>query len=68
MRFSAVVDAIALLADPAVLARVRRCPEGDRGWLFLDASDCRRWCSMQTCGSREKMRRLRRSTKDAGGS
>ena len=31
----------------------RRC-----GWLFLDTSGRRRWCSMTTCGSRVKMRRL----------
>ena len=28
------------------------------GWLFLDTSGRRRWCSMTTCGSRVKMRRL----------
>jgi predicted RNA-binding Zn ribbon-like protein len=51
-------DAVALLADPAVLARLKRCPGRDCGWLFLDASGRRRWCSMDSCGSREKMRRL----------
>jgi predicted RNA-binding Zn ribbon-like protein len=58
VRFAVAVDAVALLADPARLARVRRCPGPDCGWLFLDTSGRRRWCSMSTCGSRVKMRRL----------
>jgi predicted RNA-binding Zn ribbon-like protein len=42
------------------LGRVRRCPGADDcGWLFYDASrsGTRRWCSMEGCGSRVKMRR-----------
>lgn len=42
------------------LARLKECPgAGDCGWLFLDASKngTRRWCSMEGCGSRVKMRR-----------
>ena len=58
VRFAVSVDALALLADPRRLARVRVCPGRDCGWLFLDASGRRRWCSMTTCGSREKMRRM----------
>ena len=58
VRFAVAVDAMALLADPERLARVRRCPGPDCGWLFLDTSGRRRWCSMTTCGSRVKMRRL----------
>jgi predicted RNA-binding Zn ribbon-like protein len=58
VRFAVAVDAVALLADPARLARVRRCPGPNCGWLFLDTSGRRRWCSMSTCGSRVKMRRL----------
>ncbi|HXS44172.1 MAG TPA: CGNR zinc finger domain-containing protein [Solirubrobacteraceae bacterium] len=63
VRFEAAVDAVALLADAAALARLRRCPGRNCGWLFLDTSGRRRWCSMQTCGSREKMRRLRERAK-----
>jgi predicted RNA-binding Zn ribbon-like protein len=40
--------------------RVRECPgAGDCGWLFYDTSrnGSRRWCSMEGCGSRVKMRR-----------
>lgn len=58
VRFAVTVDAIALLGDAQRLARVRMCPGRNCGWLFLDASGRRRWCSMTTCGSREKMRRL----------
>ena len=69
VRFAVATDAVGLLADPGRLARVRRCPGRGCGWLFLDASGRRRWCSMQTCGSRAKMRRLyerRRSARAAG--
>jgi predicted RNA-binding Zn ribbon-like protein len=58
VRLAVAADGVALLADPARLARLRRCPGHDCGWLFLDTSGRRRWCSMRTCGSRAKMRRL----------
>jgi predicted RNA-binding Zn ribbon-like protein len=58
VRFAVAVDAMALLADAPRLARVHRCPGPACGWLFLDTSGRRRWCSMSTCGSRVKMRRL----------
>jgi predicted RNA-binding Zn ribbon-like protein len=41
------------------LRRVKECPgAGDCGWLFYDTSKnaSRRWCSMEGCGSRVKMR------------
>ena len=68
LRFAVAVDAIGLLGDASRLARVRVCPGRDCGWLFLDASGRRRWCSMTTCGSREKMRRMyaRRATRSRG--
>ena len=42
------------------LERVGECPSC--GWLFLDTSrnGTRRWCSMATCGSRDKMARYHR--------
>lgn len=58
VRFAVAADAVALLADPARMARLHRCPGRDCGWVFLDTSGRRRWCSMATCGSREKMRRM----------
>jgi predicted RNA-binding Zn ribbon-like protein len=44
----------------ADLSRVKECPgAADCGWLFYDTSrnGRRRWCSMEGCGSRVKMRR-----------
>lgn len=41
------------------LGRVKQCPgANDCGWLFYDTSrnGSRRWCSMEGCGSRVKMR------------
>ena len=58
IRYAVATDAIALLQDPSRLKRVSRCPGRGCGWLFLNTSGRRRWCSMSTCGSREKMRRL----------
>lgn len=45
------------------LQRVKECP-GCR-WLFLDVSknQSRRWCSMNTCGVRDKMRRYHKKNK-----
>jgi predicted RNA-binding Zn ribbon-like protein len=56
--FAVAADAVALLAGPGLLARVHRCPGRNCGWLFLDTSGRRRWCSMATCGSRAKMRAM----------
>lgn len=41
--------------------RVRQCPAHDCGWLFLDTSKngSRRWCRMDGCGAKAKMRRYR---------
>ncbi len=58
MRFAIAVDAVSLLSDGERLARLVRCPGHECGWLFLDRTGRRRWCSMAACGSREKMRRL----------
>ena len=52
-------SAVAVLAEED-LGRIRECPgAGDCGWLFYDTSKngTRRWCSMEGCGSRAKMRR-----------
>ena len=53
------VSAMELLTN-ADLRRIKECPgAGDCGWLFYDSSPSgrRRWCSMEGCGSRVKMRR-----------
>ncbi|MQA61123.1 MAG: hypothetical protein GEU86_06430 [Actinophytocola sp.] len=43
-----------LLTSPEV-GTVSACPGHDCGWLFLDRSGRRRWCSMRTCGNRAKV-------------
>ena len=59
-------SAIELFTSPEERKRLKECP--GCGWLFLDTSKYgnRRWCSMDECGSRDKMRRLyarKRSTR-----
>ena len=60
-----VLDPIAYSAGELLLDAsgppVKECP--GCGWLFIDGSrnGSRRWCDMQTCGSRDKMRRYYRS-------
>ena len=59
MLWPIVTSAVELLTSPEA-RRVKVCPGlGDCGWLFLDTSKSgrRRWCSMEGCGSRSKMRR-----------
>lgn len=49
-----------LLLESNLIERVKLCPGSDDcGWLFLDASKngSRRWCSMDGCGNRVKVRR-----------
>jgi predicted RNA-binding Zn ribbon-like protein len=67
----AILDPIAWSAGHLLLdvggSTLKECP--GCGWLFLDRSrnSSRRWCDMQTCGSRDKMRRYyraRRATPD----
>ena len=51
-------SAVDLLVSPD-LHQLRECEAGDCYWLFLDNSRnrSRRWCSMASCGNREKARR-----------
>lgn len=46
-----------LLTSPG-RSLVRACPGAGCGWLFLDRRGRRRWCTMATCGNREKVRRF----------
>jgi predicted RNA-binding Zn ribbon-like protein len=65
VRYRIARHAVALL-ESKMLGRVRRCPgSGDCGWLFLDGSKnaSRRWCSMEGCGNRAKLRRFLRRRK-----
>jgi predicted RNA-binding Zn ribbon-like protein len=68
-RYSAAASAMSLLGNPALHPRLRRCDGWDCGWLFLDTSrgGRRRWCSMDGCGSRAKMRRRYARLRDASG-
>ncbi|MEV4625501.1 BTAD domain-containing putative transcriptional regulator [Micromonospora sp. NPDC049523] len=42
-------SAAELLADPRRLT-IRVCPDPRCGWLFLDETGLRRWCSLAACG------------------
>jgi predicted RNA-binding Zn ribbon-like protein len=44
-------------------SRIRMCDAPDCGWMYVDRSrnGFRRWCQMETCGTREKSRRRRGS-------
>jgi predicted RNA-binding Zn ribbon-like protein len=50
-------SAAELLTSPDATA-AHRCPGVGCGWLFLDPSGRRRWCTMSTCGNRAKARRF----------
>jgi predicted RNA-binding Zn ribbon-like protein len=55
-----VADSAIELLTVDDVTRVRECPGADDcGWLFYDTTRnrSRRWCSMEGCGSRVKMRR-----------
>ncbi|HET7658565.1 MAG TPA: CGNR zinc finger domain-containing protein [Bacillales bacterium] len=47
-----------LLASTEI-SRVKQCEGDDCGWMFLDTSrnHSRRWCSMEDCGNRVKVKR-----------
>ncbi|WP_377271108.1 CGNR zinc finger domain-containing protein [Peterkaempfera sp. SMS 1(5)a] len=62
-------DAAELLADPAAVARLRRCErEGcDRVYMDTSRGRRRRWCSGAACGNRERVARHRRRVLAAGG-
>jgi predicted RNA-binding Zn ribbon-like protein len=49
-------EAADLLAG-AELRHVKACPGTHCGWLFVDPSGRRRWCTMEVCGNRAKARR-----------
>ncbi len=59
-------SAAELLTGPD-LDRVKFCPGHGCGWLFLDKTrnGKRRWCEMEVCGSRAKMRRYHQRRREA---
>ena len=60
-----LADAAVLLLRSTSVARVGSC--AGCGWLFLDTSrgNARRWCSMNVCGVRDKMRRYHQRQSNA---
>ncbi|RJL30498.1 CGNR zinc finger domain-containing protein [Bailinhaonella thermotolerans] len=60
-------DAIALFSSPDRVRRVHRCGGDNCLLLFLDTSrpGTRRWCSMDRCGNRQKLRTRRRTAEPA---
>ena len=56
-----VAAAIAEAATAGTWSRLKACPGRLCGWAFYDrsASSRSRWCSMQICGARAKMRAYR---------
>ena len=63
-----IARAAADLLASSDLALVRACSSPTCQWLFLDTSKNhhRRWCSMQQCGNRDKVRRFYARRKTAG--
>jgi len=63
-----IVRSAAELLVSGRLDRVRECDGTTCTWLFLDQSRnrSRRWCSMETCGNRAKVRRHYRRRKTEG--
>jgi predicted RNA-binding Zn ribbon-like protein len=61
-------DAVTLRTGPFA-ARIRECAADDCSLVFVDTSrpGARRWCSMQRCGNRAKIRALRRRSPGATG-
>lgn len=55
-----IAESAAKLLTSGDLKLLRRCGDAHCGWLFLDRSQGRRrkWCSMQDCGNRAKVRRF----------
>ena len=68
VRWAVAASAVDLLTT-GDLGRVKQCLDSGCGWLFLDLSKnaSRRWCSMQGCGARAKMRRQYRRKKEGAG-
>lgn len=58
------VAAVNLLTSENI-GRIRRCSGDHCDWLFVDLSrnHLRRWCSMEECGNRAKMRRRQQRKK-----
>jgi predicted RNA-binding Zn ribbon-like protein len=56
-----IAAAASTLVTSDGFAKVKQCDGPQCGWMFVDESRtrARRWCSMQDCGNRAKVRRFR---------
>jgi predicted RNA-binding Zn ribbon-like protein len=56
-----VLWSAASLVGSEEVSRVRVCGGAECGWMYVDRSrnGLRRWCQMESCGTREKTRRRR---------
>jgi predicted RNA-binding Zn ribbon-like protein len=66
LRHAIARDAADLLTS-GDFKRLKRCPGEHCGWLFYDGSKngTRRWCVMEDCGTRAKVKRFRKKQRDA---
>jgi predicted RNA-binding Zn ribbon-like protein len=67
MRWPIILSAVEVLTSEST-RRLRECNGNHCDWLFIDSSrnHMRRWCSMDECGNRAKMkRRYARQREDA---
>ena len=62
--FAPVIRAAVDLLTGSQASLVGTCADDTCGWLFLDTTRnrTRRWCTMQDCGNRNKVRRFRSRT------
>jgi predicted RNA-binding Zn ribbon-like protein len=60
-----IAQSAANLLTSDYAARLKSCPGENCAWLFVDTSrnGTRRWCEMQICGNRAKVKRHRASVK-----
>ena len=65
LRHAIARDAADLLTS-GDFKRLKRCPGEHCGWLFYDGSKngTRRWCVMEDCGTRAKVKRFRARQRD----
>jgi predicted RNA-binding Zn ribbon-like protein len=61
-----VVAAVAATRIDGSWERLKVCPADDCRWVFYDTSRnrSRRWCSMEVCGNRNKVRAFRERSRD----
>ncbi|NJP49997.1 CGNR zinc finger domain-containing protein [Streptomyces sp. SBST2-5] len=67
---SRVAAAVAEAVTAGTWSRLKACEAADCHWAYYDRSPAGRgrWCSMQVCGARAKMRRYRANTAGQKGS